>query len=155
MPPWIDLRFEPRRINLLVNHHSLTADGKTVSWSAIRRYHMDVRGWKDIGYHLGVELVGDRYEVLWGRPWRQIGAHAIGANQHSLGICWIGDFSVVAPSEQMIHAGVRMLADLCSYLDLRPQVAIVGHKDVSENRTCPGAAFPLERIKAMVANRPT
>ncbi len=143
-----------RQVDFLVNHHSLTKDGETVSWAAIRRHHVETRRWRDIGYHLGIELVGERYEVLWGRPWRRIGAHARGANRNSLGICWVGDFTRREPSDAMLEAGVSVLADLCSFLQLRPQDAIVGHKDVSKNRTCPGAAFPLERIRAMVATRP-
>ncbi len=143
-----------RRITRIVLHHSLTRDGQTVSWDAIRRYHVERRGWHDIGYQLGLELIGESYEVLWGRSWRQLGAHAIGANGDSLGFCWVGDYTEMPPPDGMIERGVSVLADLCATFGLRPETAIVGHRDVSPNRACPGAAFPLERIRAMVSGRP-
>ena len=54
----------PRRI---IIHHSATKDGRTFSWSAIRRYHVHTLGWTDIGYHAGIELIGDDFECLFGR----------------------------------------------------------------------------------------
>ena len=42
----------------IIFHHSLTKDGTVVDWEAMRRYHEQVNGWSDIGYHYGIERVG-------------------------------------------------------------------------------------------------
>jgi len=77
-----------RHWSYIMLHHSLTADGQTVSWQAIRRWHMGLIGngnknspdynpylekpMKDIAYHFGIELVGSpiigNKELLRTRP---------------------------------------------------------------------------------------
>ena len=77
-----------RHWSYIMLHHSLTKDGATVSWQAIRRWHMGLIGsgnknspdynpylekpMKDIAYHFGIELVGSpiigNKELLRTRP---------------------------------------------------------------------------------------
>lgn len=141
-----------RSINRIVIHHSLTADSGTVSWDAIRKYHVDVNGWSDIGYHYGVELVGSRYEVFVGRPLRKQGSHAVGANRDSVGICLVGNFTLAAPPQPMMQLAAELCADICSVFGF-PAGKIFGHRDVSDNRACPGGAFPLEYLRSLVREK--
>jgi N-acetylmuramoyl-L-alanine amidase len=53
-------------------------------------YHMDSKGWNDIGYNF---LVGEDGNVYEGRGWETVGAHAPTYNTKSIGICIIGDFT--------------------------------------------------------------
>ena len=53
----------------------------------IRRWHTQERGWSDIGYHLIIDRDGT---VAQGRPMERTGAHTLGENVGSIGICLIG-----------------------------------------------------------------
>lgn len=138
----------PKRIIL---HHSLTADSQTVSWNAIRRYHTEVLGWNDIGYHFGIELVGDRYEVLVGRMLNEVGAHTYGQNSDSIGICFIGNFDMSEVPPEQWNLGVRFVAGLCETVG-NPRISadmIFGHCDFSA-KSCPGKKFNVKAFAEQV-----
>lgn len=144
--------FEVKRI---IIHHSLTKDGSTVSWGDIRRFHMTDPAYlfTDIGYHCGVELVESGghsfyYEALMGRMWDVPGAHTKGQNHDSLGICFVGNYDVIAPSEDMLMAGAKVIA-LWRKLFNIPSDQIFGHKSFAD-KTCPGILFPLSLLINMV-----
>ena len=52
----------------------------------IRRWHL-ARGWRDIGYHF---VITRDAAIQHGRDRDEIGAHAIGRNHESIGICLVG-----------------------------------------------------------------
>ena len=53
----------------------------------IRRWHVQERGWRDIGYHWVIDRDGS---VAPGRPETEIGAHVEGHNRGTLGVCLLG-----------------------------------------------------------------
>ena len=125
----------------IIIHHSLTKDSETVSWQAIRKYHLSL-GWNDIGYHYGIELVNDQYEILVGRMEGEIGAHTKYKNLDSIGICCVGNYDERPPNSNMLTA----LSKLCISLSLRYHISIEnikGHSEYAPWKTCPGKAFPL------------
>jgi hypothetical protein len=135
----------------LMLHHSLTADSETVSWSAIRRFHTNTLGWRDVGYHAGVEQVGSDYETLLGRPWNQIGAHCRqgGMNRQAFGLCLVGNFDELPPPPTQWLAAVRLARMLIGLFDV-PVGNIVGHRDYAP-KTCPRRAFDLDEFRSVVA----
>ncbi len=134
----------------LIVHHSLTADGQTVSWGAIRKYHTDPVGpyrMLDIGYHFGLELVGDHYEVLMGRMPNQTGAHCTeeGMNRQSLGICVVGNYDVSDLPEDAFELLVKLTRALTEVFSI-PAANVQRHSDYAP-KSCPGKRFPWERFK--------
>jgi len=136
----------PKRIIL---HCSDTEDAGTVSWQAIRKYHMEVKGWNDIGYHFGVEKIGDRYEILAGRMLDVKGAHCEGENYDSIGICFVGKFDEQPPPLQQFILGVQLTRALCSVLGIMAS-NIFPHRAFNSGKTCPGLKFDMgEFIKQL------
>jgi hypothetical protein len=142
----------------IILHHSLTKDGKTVSWDDIRRYHVETRGWSDVGYHWGIEKVDNSIEIFMGRMPDRIGAHAkeMQMNSRSLGICVVGNFDVSVPE----YGIMQKLEELLNWLMWEykiPAQNVLGHRDVGlmagfdwekgQYKSCPGKKFPLFELK--------
>ncbi len=137
--------------NKIIIHHSLTKDSQTVTWSVIRRYHMYVRGWLDIGYHAGAEIVtnGD-VECFYGRPVDMIGAHTRGHNIDTLGFCFTGNYDQIEPDPMMLAVvAQRVLAPWCRAFGINPRTSIHGHREFS-GKSCPGRLFSVELLSDMV-----
>jgi len=97
-------------------HHTVGANGYSAEdvpaiLRGIHSYHVEVRGWDDIGYNLLVDRFGTAYEGrAGGLEAAVIGAHAGGFNTESFGVSLMGDFSNVAPPREAIEGLARLLA---------------------------------------------
>lgn len=141
------------QIERIILHHSLTKDSQTVSWDAIRQYHTVTLGWKDIGYHFGIERIGGHYEILIGRMMDQEGAHCRdhGMNRKSIGICFVGNFDLQAPPTEQWDLGVRLVKCLLSILAI-PRSCVSGHCECSPHKGCPGKLFDLDKFRKEIYN---
>jgi N-acetylmuramoyl-L-alanine amidase len=126
-----------RKIDKIIIHCS-ASDNRQYDFDAIYNDHVNVNGWSDIGYHLGVDFDGN-YELL--RPLSRIGAHCKGKNSSSIGICVLG-LSLISFEQK------RRLANLVAYLldwfDLSID-DVYGHYEFNKNKTCPN--FDMEEFK--------
>ena len=142
----------------IVIHHSLTRDGQSVNWSAITKYHTETLGWRDNGYHFGVELIYKNYEVLVGRGMDQRGAHTkqAGMNGNGLGICIVGNFDHIGPPPEAWEAAVSLTRSLMNTFFI-PKSRVIGHREAGlmdgldwENgsfKTCPGRLFNMDDFR--------
>lgn len=138
-------------------------------------YHIDGRGWCDIGYNFVVDKWGNIYEGRAGSLTRPvIGVHAGGFNTGTVGVAMLGTYSTVAPPSVQLDAVARIIGyrlgaygrnpnGMMSYHTLGGENSSVppgttltmpvvfGHRDVAYT-ACPGnlgyAALPWIRAQA-------
>ncbi len=133
-------------------HHSLTTDGPTVSWGAIRYYHTVIKGWRDVGYHYGIELISSGhhqyYEILQGRMPDQVGAHCYqgGMNRKSIGVCLVGNFDEDPVPQGQMDRTIELVSWLLGEFHI-PVENILGHRDFASYKSCPGSQFDLDAFR--------
>lgn len=136
----------------IIIHHSLTEDGETVSWNAIRDYHVKIKGWRDVGYHYGIELVGNQYDIFKGRMDNEVGAHCLGFNDNSIGICVVGNFDQQAPNERQLALLKKLCRSLMDIYGIKIE-NVLGHWETFEMRnvpiekSCPGVKFSMPAFR--------
>lgn len=127
-------------------HHSLTKDSGTVSWGAIRRWHVEHLKWDDIGYHAGVELVYTEYEMFMGRMWDRTGAHTRGHNDKSLGFIFVGNYDFEPPPTRMLEVGAKVISFWMRLYNISKE-KVFRHSDFASYKSCPGKEFDIEDLK--------
>ena len=135
-----------RVVTLLVVHCSATRYDRDFPVDALRRCHLQ-RGFASIGYHFYITRDG---EVHICRPVHQIGAHATGWNDKSIGICYEGGLDCKGHpkdtrTEWQKHS-MRVL--ILTLLKDYPGCRICGHRDLSPDLNGNGEIEPEEWIKA-------
>ncbi len=76
-----------RKISHIVIHCADTPEGVYFDIKDIRKWHVQERGWRDVGYHYIVLLDGT---IQLGRDLKTIGAGVSGYNKNTIHICYIG-----------------------------------------------------------------
>jgi len=133
----------------LTIHHSagyapknLAEGKKTVK--AIQDYHMDGRGWWDVGYHFLIDQAGNIYQ---GRPETKIGAHVGNQNTGNIGVCIMGcyhpPYSAYPCNDVLTQesrdATVHLFAWLVEQYGYGNADVLKGHRDYATASTsCPG-----------------
>lgn len=132
-----------RYICMIVIHCSASRCNCPTPLDVIDAWHR-ARGFARIGYHFYITRDG---VVHQGRPLYQVGAHAVGFNENSIGVCYEGgldeegtpaDTRTSEQRETMLRLLQRLKEDY-------PHVSIVGHRDLpGVNKACPCFDAELE-----------
>jgi len=125
------------RPTCLIIHHTAT-NRNTTTFEAVNNYHKQLWNWKSsLGYYIGYQyFITADGKLRQGRADNEPGAHCVGWNNNSVGICLTGNFEIEIPTE----AQLETLKSLVDFLRNQWQIDlknIFGHK---EKRTtlCPG-----------------
>lgn len=123
-----------RNIKEIIIHCTATREGTKVIVADVDRWHRAM-GFDGIGYHY---LIGLQGEVWKGRPEEKAGAHTVGHNSISIGVCYVGGLdrngkpkdTRTAPQKASLKALVKELQGRY------PGATVHGHREFA-NKACP------------------
>jgi N-acetyl-anhydromuramyl-L-alanine amidase AmpD len=131
------------KTDTIVIHCAATKPSMNIGAEEIKKWHVDERGWSDIGYHFVITRDGTK-EL--GRGLDLSGAHAKAVNGTSVGICLVGGLSEDnKPENNFTLEQFLTLKDLIKELKMKYPDAkkIIGHYQVEPAKPhCPGFNVP-------------
>lgn len=155
----------------VIIHHSATSNNLTDYTNVVRNiylFHTQDRGWSDVGYNYLVAPDGTIYagrDPLQGEQDLVLGAHFCGRNANTMGICLLGNLSLVEPAEDALNSLEKLIAWKLTKDDLDAEginshplnsnlPVIAGHRDGCATQ-CPGNfTYPrLEEIRMRVVTQ--
>ena len=129
-----------KKVRRIIVHHSESDFGSAKQFHDWHR----AKGWAGVGYHfvIGNGSGADDGEVQVGRLPIYQGAHCLGENSDSIGICLVGSFTNRYPTDEQVKALELLLTWLCHAYKLDPnrEGVITGHRDWLAT-SCPGSKF--------------
>ncbi len=137
------------KAEFIIIHHTAGGNDAPDYDAVVRsyyRFHVETRGWDDIGYNYLISPEGVIYE---GRGSELLGAHFCAQNTGTLGVGLIGDYSSVIPSTEILESAIDLSAYMSCLLNIEiPSMSfhsssqmvldhLSGHRDGC-NTACPG-----------------
>jgi N-acetylmuramoyl-L-alanine amidase len=125
------------KTNKLVVHCAATKPSMYVKAATIRKWHVEERGWSDIGYHWFIRRNGF---LEPGRDEHRTGSHAKGFNSESIAICLAGGMSESGNDENnFTDAQMDTLKHFIkTKMEQYPGIEVLGHRDLPKvNKPCP------------------
>ncbi len=140
----------------IVVHHLGEPAGDAGS---IHRRHQNL-GYDGLGYHFvignGNGLEDGAIEIGYRWSQQKYGAHVLGANgryhnQHSIGICLVGNGNRRAPTKQQIASLISLTRRLQEKLDI-PAASVYRHNDLATGVHSPGRYFPWAEYQLQIGD---
>lgn len=134
----VDIIRDTKKIKQIIIHCTDTDEPEHDNIETVREWHIG-KGWSDVGYHYFIDKKG---KIFPGRPIEKAGAHCIGQNANSVGICLSGrkDFW-----ETQFRALNFLVTDLMRTFNIK-KCDIHPHNFYNGAKSCPN--FNIEKIWA-------
>lgn len=125
----------PENCKEIIVHCTASNEGVPTTVEAVRKFHVQKRGWSDIAYHYLIYLDGS---VHVGRPLPRDGGHTLG-HPKAIGVCYVGglDKDTHKAKDTRTPAQKAALRNLLIQLKQKyPNATIHGHREFA-NKACP------------------
>ena len=116
-----------RTINKIIVHCSDSDRPEHDDINEVRRWHIE-RGFNDVGYHYYINKNGT---IFQGRPETIAGAHTVGENHDSIGVCLGGRKKFTMYQFSSLKMLVKQLREKYG------NVPVYGHSHFNPKKTCP------------------
>ena len=140
-----------REIKSVILHCTATTLDKVLTVKEVRKWHVQGRGWSDIGYHFLIHQDGT---IERGRHIDKVGAHTWGNNYGSVGVAYCGgvvkksktildkekgkDKSRYTPKDTMTKEQEKAFRDLFGMLEVFfGELKLSGHNNHTNAKACP------------------
>ena len=140
-----------REIKSVILHCTATPAEMALTVKEIRRWHVEGRGWSDIGYHFVIHQDGT---IEKGRHIDKVGAHTLGNNYGSIGVAYCGGVvkkakksldkekpkstSRFVPKDTMTKEQESSFRNLFEVLEVMfGELKLTGHNDHNKGKACP------------------
>jgi N-acetylmuramoyl-L-alanine amidase len=140
-----------REIKSVILHCTATPADRALTVKEIRRWHVEGRGWADIGYHFLIHQDGT---IERGRHIGKVGAHTWGNNYGSIGIAYCGGVekkvkksldkekpkskTTIVSKDTMTKEQESSFRNLFEMLEVMfGELKLSGHNDHNKAKDCP------------------
>jgi len=146
---------------VVITHHALSRTDHTVrdvdNWHRERWPGFVSRAGWHVGYHYVIENDGT---VTQTRQHDEEGAHTLGMNSSSIGVCFMGNFDLAYPSKAQLDAWSALYEIL---LVMYPNIPTKPHRAYASYKSCHGKLLPddyfsrqqklskIEELKRLIA----
>ena len=123
-----------RQVKKIILHCTATVEGQEFDITDVDRWHKK-RGWKSVGYHYLIKQDGT---LQVGRSLDEVGSHAKGENNDSIGIVYVGGLDAnKEPKDTMTaYQELTLMELIFSLRTVFHWMPVHGHNEYS-NKACP------------------